>query len=63
MDLRKIIKIGDKVIALKSGRVFNVKYFLSNTKIIVNNGIFDFPLSQDQFIIYSPLMEALLCQT
>jgi len=63
MDLRKIIKMGDKVIALKSGRVFNVKYFLSNTKIIVNNGIFDFPLSQDQFIIYSPLMEALLCQT
>lgn len=51
------IKAGDKIIALKSGRVFLVKYFVGGAPV-VSNGVFDFPLKE--FVLYSPLMEELI---
>jgi len=61
MDLKKEhnYKKGDKIIAISSKRVFEIKYILGK-KIIVNNGIFDFPLPDGSFVPYSSLMEELL---
>ena len=58
MDLRKELKAGDKVIAIYSGRVFEIKYFVGGFPVVCN-GTFDFPLRE--FVIYSPVSEVLLC--
>lgn len=53
------MKAGDLVVALVSRRVFKIKYFIGS-KVVVNNGIFDFPLSEGQYVPYTPLWEELL---
>jgi hypothetical protein len=53
------IKPGDTVIDFTSGNVFKVKYLLGD-KVVVNNGIYDFPLFPEEYAIYSPLMEELI---
>lgn len=50
---------GDLIVALESGRVFKIKYLLGN-KVVVNNGVFDFPLSEGQYVPHTPLWEELL---
>lgn len=59
MDLKDEIKVGDIIIAIKSGRIFKIKYMLG-MKAIVNNGVFDFPLDYGTYAPYSPLLEELL---
>lgn len=54
-----IYKKGDKVILLNSGRIFEVKYIIAE-KVVVNNGVFDFPLQPNSFVPYSSLMEELI---
>ncbi len=52
-------KKGDKVIDLPSGMIFIIKYMLDK-KPIVNNGEFDFPLTPEVTVHWSPLMEELI---
>lgn len=49
----------DIVIDFNCGKVYEVKYVIGN-KVIVTNGIFDFPLYPNEFTLYSPLLEELL---
>lgn len=54
----KLIKKGDKLIHLPTGRIYIVKYVIGN-KPIVSDGKFDFPAYPQVFAPYSSLMEAL----
>jgi hypothetical protein len=59
MDLKVKPKKGDKIVILESGDVFIIKYFLGEL-VVVNNGLFDFPLLLEEIAPVTPLMEELL---
>jgi hypothetical protein len=63
MDLREGLSEGDKVIDTATGKTHTVKYFFSNFIIVDSGNGYDMPLTKEQYVTYSPLMEALLCQT
>ena len=60
MDLKKELKVGDKIIAVEYGKVFEIKYFVGGNPVVCN-GKYDIPLRN--FVVYSPVSEVLLCQT
>lgn len=56
---RNGLKPGDKIIELRSGRIFSIRYFIGD-KPVVSNGEFDFPLIPSFFVPWSPLLEELV---
>jgi hypothetical protein len=62
MDSENEVESENRVIDLRNGEICYVKYTYKNSIYVIANG-HHVVLFEDQYTPYSPLMEALLCQT